>query len=242
VLSNEANHWLTRHVAPAGARVVNCWAQTESGGVLLASLPQEDPVGAHPGGLAPLPGVDVAVHDSRLMVESAWPGMAIGLVEGGEAYDKAYFQTRPGCFDTGDQVRNTLDNAYVIEGRAGEMGSSGACLAAIETAVASHPDVAEVAALSGEPVRVFVTLRAEADALDTGEDLEDTLAALARAAATCPFSIRIVEDLPKTRSGKIARQALRQAAEGLENLGDTSLIDDPSVLSGLFEGKDKLFG
>jgi len=239
VLSNEARQWLTRHVARSKARVVNCWGQTESGGVLLVSAPGTD--------MSPLPGVDVAEAGTRLVLTSAWPGMAIGLVEGAEAFAQSYLQTEPGAFDTGDQVRRAADGSVILEGRALELGSGGSNLAAIETAIAAHPDVAEVAALSGDPVRVFVTLRAEAEAMETGvmgggEGMETVLAGLARAVAACPLIIRIVPDLPKTRSGKIARQALRHAAVGNETFGDTSLIDDPSVLSGLFEGKDKLFG
>lgn len=239
VLSNEARQWLTRHVARSKAAVVNCWGQTESGGVLLASAPGAD--------MSPLPGVDIAEVASRLMVRSAWPGMAIGLVEGAEAFAQAYFQTSAGAFDTGDQVRRAADGTLVLEGRAVELVSGGSNLAAIEAAIAAHPDVAEVAALSGDPVRVFVTVRAEAEAMETGimggaEGLEAVLAGLVRAICACALIIRIVPDLPKTRSGKIARQALRQAAMGNELFGDTSLIDDPSALSGLFEGKDKLFG
>jgi len=111
---------------------------------------------------------------------------------------------------------------------------------AVEACVAAYPDVAEAAAVaSGEQVVVYATLRAEAG---EPEHMEAVLTQAVRRdveGPEFPLSIRIVEELPKTRSGKIARNALRGAAEG--RMGDVSGLADPSVMSTLLGDKDALF-
>jgi acetyl-CoA synthetase len=144
-----------------------------------------------------------------------------------------------GRYDTGDLARTMPDGKIIIQGRS-ELVGSDFPLAAVEAVVAAHPDVAEAAAVaSGEQVVVYATLRAEA-AEPYG--IEDVLTDVVRKEVEgpdFPLVIRVVEELPKTRSGKIARQALRGAAEG--RMGDVSGLADPSVMTALLDGKDSLF-
>ncbi|MFZ5426260.1 MAG: AMP-binding protein [Thermodesulfobacteriota bacterium] len=223
-LTPENRRWLARAVCKGRAPVVDAWGQTETGGVLMISGSE--------GGLSPLPGVDAATgQDGRLRLTSPWPGMAVSLVEGcldlGEVYD------------TGDLARAEPDGKFVIQGRS-ELAASDLPLSAVEAAVAAHPDVAEAAAVaSGDGVVVYATLRAEA-AEPYG--MEDDLAHAVRKAvegSEFPLAVRVVAELPKTRSGKIARHALKGAAEG--RMGDVSGLADPSVMAGLLDGKDSLF-
>ena len=223
-LTPESRRWLARSVGKGRAPVVDAWGQTETGGVLMISGSQD--------GLSPLGGVDISIGaNGRLYLDKPWPGLASGLVNG--ALEVA------GRYDTGDLARVAPDGEIIIQGRS-ELSGSDLPLAAVEAAVAAHPDVAEAAAVaSGDQVVVYVTLRAEA-AEPYG--MEDVLAEVVRRDVPgpgFPLTIRVVEELPKTRSGKIARQVLRGAAEG--RVGDVSGLADPSVMSGLLGNKDSLF-
>jgi len=223
-LTPENRQWLARAVGKGRAPVVDAWGQTETGGVLMLSGAQ--------GGLTPLPGVEASVSlEGHLTLDAPWPAMASALV--GQT-----LETGP-AYDTGDLVRTTPEATFVILGRAGLAGAD-LPVAAIEAAVAAHPDVAEAAAVgSGDSVVVYATLRAEAgEPFGLEEELERGVRGdVGDFAGT--LCIRVVEELPKTRSGKIARQALRGAAEG--RMGDTSALADPSVLASLLEDPGKLF-
>ncbi|GFK94675.1 Acetyl-coenzyme A synthetase [Fundidesulfovibrio magnetotacticus] len=224
-LTPENRRWLSRCVAKGRAPVVDAWGQTETGGVLMISGSQ--------GGLAPLTGVDlVAGQDQRLVLESPWPGLARSLVDG-QALPTA------GGYDTGDLARLSQDGKILVLGRS-ELAGCELPLVHVEEAVASHPDVAEAAAVgSGGQVVVYATLKAEAQ---DPQAAPADIAALVRRELpdqSFPLDVRVVEELPKTRSGKIARHALRQAAEG--RAGDVSGLADPSVMTQLLGGTDGLF-
>jgi len=218
-LTPENRRWLTDAVGKGRAPVVDAWGQTETGGALLFSC--------GPGeGLCPLPGANVRVGEAgRLILSAPWPGLAPRLVDAG-------LPIADGRYDTGDLARQTSDGAFVIQGHS-EFVSTGLPLALVEAAAAAHPDVAEAAAVAGGgAIMVYVTLRAEAlDREDMAEILDQTIR-LNVSEPTLPLNVRIVAELPKTRSGKIARKALRQAAEG--QTGDVSNLADPSVMDALF--------
>lgn len=223
-LTPENRSWLARSVGKGRAPVVDAWGQTETGGVLMLSGSQ--------GGLAPLSGVEAGTQaGGHLAILSPWPGMAVRLVEGSLDAKEIY--------DTGDLVQTTPDGKFIIQGRS-ELAGSELPLVAVEASVAAYPDVAEAAAVaSGDTVVVYATLRAEAA---DPEHMESVLTDAVRRdvdGPEFPLSIRIVEELPKTRSGKIARNALRGAAEG--RMGDVSGLADPSVMSSLLGDKDALF-
>jgi len=228
-LTPESRGWLARTVGKGRAPVVDAWGQTETGGALMVSGSQG---GLAP--LAPLAGVDASAGpDGRLYLDSPWPGMAARLVEGSLDFSA-------GRYNTGDLARTTPDGLIVIQGRS-ELSGTDLPLAAVEAVVAAQPDVAEAAAVAGgDQVVVYATLRAEA-AETPG--LEAVLAEAVRREVPgpeFPLAVRIVEELPKTRSGKIARQALRGAAEG--RMGDVSGLADPSVMAALLTDPGKLFG
>ncbi|WP_243312509.1 AMP-binding protein [Fundidesulfovibrio agrisoli] len=223
-LTPENRQWLARSVGKGRAPVVDAWGQTETGGVLMLSGSR--------GGLTPLPGVEASMNLlGHLALDAPWPSMASALVgqplEAGSSYD------------TGDLAQTTPDGTFVILGRSGIAGAE-LPVAAVEAAVAAHSAVAEAAAVgSGDTVVVYVTLRAEAgEPFGLEEELEQAVRAQVEEFAGT-LCIRVVEELPKTRSGKIARQALRGAAEG--RMGDTSALADPSVLAALLEDPGKLF-
>lgn len=223
-LTPESREWLVRSVGKGRAPVLDAWGQTETGGILMISGSQ--------GPLVPLPGVETAISpEGRLMLHAPWPGMAAGFVDGPLGARASY--------DTGDLAAMAPDGKVTIQGRAGLTGAD-LPLAQVEACVAAHPGVAEAAAVaSGEQVLIWATLRAEAAEIP---DMEALLAAKIRSEVQVPglaFSLRLVEELPKTRSGKIARQALRCAAEGCA--GDVSGLADPSVLAGLMDNKESLF-
>jgi len=179
------------------------------------------------------PGADITINRAgRLVLPTPWPGLASRLVDAELALDN-------GVYDTGDLAREAPDGGIIIQGRS-ELAGADLPLAAAEAAAASHPDVAEAAAVAaGHAITVYVTLRAEAA---EGRDMAQTLLLAVRAAIPgpeFPLEVRVAAELPKTRSGKIARQALRQAAEG--SLGDTSGLADPSVMNALMDNRSSLF-
>ncbi|WP_243362171.1 AMP-binding protein [Fundidesulfovibrio terrae] len=223
-LTPESRQWLARAVGKGRAPVVDAFGQTETGGVLMISGSQ--------GGLSPMPGAELSVaDDSRLGLDAPWPGLAAALV--GSPFEFS------GRYDTGDLARRAPDGKFVILGRS-ELAGQGLPLAAVEAAVAAQPGVAEAAAVAcDDTVVVYATLRAEADDPSSMEDILTKAVREGVEASEFPLSVRIVQELPKTRSGKIARQALRGAAEG--RMGDVSGLADPSVMAALLDQGDSLF-
>ncbi len=224
-LTPESRQWLARSVGKGRAPVVDVWGQTETGGALMVSGGES--------GLAPIPGVEASTDaQSRLKLDAPWPGLSCSLVEG-------TLDIRDGAYYTGDLARTTARGTFEMLGRA-ELAGADLPLAAVEAAVAAQPEVAEAAAVAcGDQVLVYATLRAEA-AESFGMD--QTLLEVIRRDVPGEFgcALRIVEELPKTRSGKIARQALRGAAQG--QVGDVSGLADPSVLTALMDDQGGLFG
>ena len=158
-----------------------------------------------------------------------------------ERYREQYWSTVPGMYLTGDNARCDDDGYYWIMGRIDDvLNVSGHRLSTIEieSALVSHPEVAEAAAvgrpheLKGEAIAVFVTLKTSepSDALrdELKKHVRKEIGALAQ-----PDDIRFTAALPKTRSGKIMRRLLRDIASGKETAGDTSTLEDYSVLAKL---------
>lgn len=248
-LRAEAARWIARHVCRGRAPVLDTWGQTATGGVLLA--------GQAPGPLRPLSGAHPTVlgddgcetppgRRGRLVLRAPWPGLAAGLLRDRQAPDFDPYGRTPAVFDTGDAAQNDGQGGFFVETRDGAPArglGDDPPLAAIEAAAAAHPAVAEAAAVAvpgGRPVRLFVTLLAET--WDRGNLPAEITSRVAEdlPEAACPVEVRIVSELPKTRSGKIARLALRRLAEGRDP-GDLSGLADPSVLEGLIVDRDCLF-
>jgi acetyl-CoA synthetase len=246
--------WMWYHEVIGGKRcpIVDTWWQTETGAILISPLPGATPT--KPGSATlPLPGVDAAVVDKQgkpvppdaggyLVVRRPWPSMMRTIFGDPARYKKQYWSEIPGSYFAGDGARRDKDGYFWVMGRIDDVIKvSGHRLgtAEIESALVSHDTVAEAAVvgrpddLTGEAVVAFVTLeggRAPSDELKDGLKAHVTreIGSLAR-----PADIRFTDALPKTRSGKIMRRLLRDIAAGRETTGDTTTLEDLTVLSRL---------
>ena len=252
-INPEAWMWYHEKIGSEKCPIVDTWWQTETGGIMMSPLPGAIPT--KPGSCTkPLPGIAPEIvddtgqpvptnHGGWLVIRQPWPGMLRGIWGDDDRYREQYWSKVPGKYLTGDNARCDNDGYYWIMGRIDDvLNVSGHRLSTIEieSALVSHPDVAEAAAvgrpheLKGEAVAVFVTLR---DAEPTDElraslkqHVRKEIGALAQ-----PDDIRFTNALPKTRSGKIMRRLLRDIAAGHEVVGDTSTLEDYSVLAKLRE-------
>ena len=251
--------WMWYHAKIGGGRcpIVDTWWQTETGGIMMTPLPGATPT--KPGSCCkPLPGIVPAIvgEDGKpvepgnggwLMITKPWPGMLRGIWGDDERYKVQYWSDVPGKYLCGDNARCDEDGYYWIMGRIDDvLNVSGHRLSTIEieSALVSHEAVAEAASvgrpddLKGEAVAVFVTL---AYGFEPTEELRKALKLHVRkeiGALAVPDDIRFTTSLPKTRSGKIMRRLLRDIAAGRETLGDTTTLEDYSVLMKLRKDED----
>ncbi len=248
--------WIWYHKVIGGERcpIVDTWWQTETGAIMIAPLPGAVPT--VPGSATrPLPGIVPAVvtKDGKpvgenqggfLVMTQPWPSMLRTLYGDDERYRATYWSEVPGCYFTGDGGRRDENGNYWILGRVDDvLNVSGHRLSTmeVESALVSHPKVAEAAVvgkpddLRGQAIAAFVTLeggQVASDALkkELQAHVVKEIGALAR-----PDDIRFTDSLPKTRSGKIMRRLLRDIAAGRESTGDTTTLEDLSVLAKLRE-------
>jgi acetyl-CoA synthetase len=245
--------WLWYHKVIGGERcpIVDTWWQTETGHIMISPLPGT--TATKPGSATrPLPGVDAAVFDESgepvpereglLVVRRPWPGMLRTLYREEERFVKTYF-SRFGreTYLVGDAAREDEDGYFWVLGRIDDViNVSGHRLstAEVESAIVSHPKVAEAAVIgqsdedTGQAICAFVTLEGDLDG--DGEmvaELRDHVAGRIGKLAR-PKRVIWSGDLPKTRSGKIMRRLLRDIAEGRE-LGDVTTLRDPEVMKEL---------
>jgi acetyl-CoA synthetase len=251
--------WVWYHEKIGGGRcpVVDTWWQTETGMILIAPLPGAVPT--KPGSATrPLPGVEAEVVDRQgrplpsdqggfLVIRRPWPAMLRTIYGDDERYRQQYWSQVPHCYFTADGARRDADDYFWIMGRVDDvLNVAGHRLSTmeIESALVHHPKVAEAAVvgqpdeLKGEGIACFVTLRAgvtpaEALKAELREHVAREIGSLAR-----PDSVRFTESLPKTRSGKIMRRLLRDIASGGQTTGDTTTLEDYSVLARLREEEE----
>lgn len=250
-INPEAWMWYHEKIGGKNCPIVDTWWQTETGGIMMSPLPGAIPT--KPGSCTkPLPGIipDIVDEDGNsvaanqggwLVITHPWPGMLRGIWGDEERFVEQYWSKVPGKYLAGDNARCDNDGYYWIMGRIDDvLNVSGHRLSTIEieSALVSHPAVAEAAAvgrphdLKGEAVAVFVSLR---DA-EPSEELRNELKQHVRkeiGALAQPDDIRFTASLPKTRSGKIMRRLLRDIAAGKETVGDTSTLEDYTVLAKL---------
>jgi acetyl-CoA synthetase len=247
--------WLWYHAVIGGERcpIVDTWWQTETGHIMISPLPGITET--KPGSATfPLPGIDAAVVDERtgedagtnqglLVLRRPWPGMLRTLYRDDERYVETYW-SRFGreTYLVGDAARKDKDGYLWIIGRIDDViNVSGHRLstAEVESAVVSHPKVAECAVVgesdedTGQAICAFVTL--EGTVTEGDEQLEQEIRdRVAQKIGKLARPKRIIwsADLPKTRSGKIMRRLLRDIAEGRE-LGDVTTLRDPGVMKDL---------
>jgi acetyl-CoA synthetase len=251
--------WMWYRKAIGGERcpIVDTWWQTETGGIMISPMPGA--TAAKPGSATfPLPGIaaDVVTRDGKsvganqgglLIVRKPWPGMLRTIYRDPERYKSSYFSQIEGVYLTGDGARRDQDGYLWIMGRVDDVIKvSGHRLGTmeIESALVSHAGVAEAACVGrpddvkGECVVAFVTLEgghhgSEQLREELRAHVVKEIGALAR-----PEDIRFTDALPKTRSGKIMRRLLRQIASGDQTLGDTTTLEDLSVLSKLRDDEE----
>ena len=250
--------WIWYHEVIGGKRcpIVDTWWQTETGGIMMSPLPGCTPT--KPGSCTlPLPGVVPEIvdaagapvtpgHGGWLVMTQPWPGMLRGIWGDDERFVETYWSKVPGKYLAGDNARQDKDGYYWIMGRIDDvLNVAGHRLSTIEieSALVSHPSVAEAAAVGrphevkGEAVAVFVTLRSGVPT----DGLKDALRKHVRqqiGALAAPDDIHFAATLPKTRSGKIMRRLLRDIAAGRETVGDTTTLEDYTVLATL-RGNDE---
>ncbi len=250
--------WMWYHEKIGGGRcpIVDTWWQTETGGIMLSPLPGA--ISTKPGSCTkPLPGIIPVIVDEELhrvgknqggmlCIGEPWPGMLRGIWGDEERYKEQYWTKVPGNYLTGDNARLDDDGYYWIMGRIDDViNVSGHRLSTIEveSALVSHPKVAEAAAvgrpddIKGQAIAVFVSIK-EGEAND---ELRKELKMHVRkeiGALAQPDDIRFTSALPKTRSGKIMRRLLRDIAAGKEAAGDTSTLEDFTVLAKLRDDEE----
>ena len=246
--------WYRQVIGGGEAPIVDTWWQTETGHIMITTLPGAQP--SKPGSAGkPLPGIDAAVVDDDgnelddeqgvLVLRKPWPGMLRTLYKEPERFIETYFE-RFGkeTYLVGDAARKDSDGYFWVIGRIDDViNVSGHRLstAEVESAIVSHRKVAEAAVIgqsdehTGQAICAFVTLEGDDD--EGSEELESEIrehvgqriGKFAR-----PKRIIWAYDLPKTRSGKIMRRLLRDIGEGRE-LGDVTTLRDPDVVSKLDE-------
>jgi acetyl-CoA synthetase len=253
-INPEAWMWYHEVIGQKKCPIVDTWWQTETGAIMITPLPGVTPTKP---GTATLPffGVDAAVVDREgremapnqgglLAIRRPWPSMLRGIFNDPDRYVRQYWSDVKNCYFTGDGARRDSDGYFWIMGRVDDViNVSGHRLgtAEIESALVSHASVAEAAVvgmpheMKGQGIAAFVTLRS---GFKAGEDLKKQLAVVVTeqiGSLARPDQIRFTEALPKTRSGKIMRRLLKEIAAGGEVKGDTSTLEDFSVVAKLKE-------
>ncbi len=242
-INPEAWRWFHRVIGKSRCPIMDTWWQTETGAFMISPLPC---VPLKPGtATRPLPGIAMDVVDEHgqpvepgqdgfLVASKPWPSMLRTLYKNPDLYREVYWSRLPGFYTTGDSARKDADGYIWIVGRMDDVIKvSGYRLgtAEVESALVSHPAVAEAACIGlphevkGNSIKAFVVL-CEGVAVD--EDLEERLREhvgehLSKIAR--PDSISVVDKLPKTRSGKIMRRLLKAQELG-QPIGDTSTLED----------------
>ena len=248
-INPEAYIWYRTHIGGDRTPVVDTWWQTETGAIMITPLPGV--TSGKPGAaMTPLPGINGEVVDDAgnpvpngaggyLVLTEPWPSMLRTLWGDDERYVDTYWSRFPGRYFAGDGAKKDNDGDIWLLGRVDDvMNVSGHRLSTteIESALVSSPKVAEAAVVgatdptTGQAVVAFVILRGSAadGGPDVAKELRDHVASEIGPIAK-PRQILVVEELPKTRSGKIMRRLLRDVAENRE-LGDVTTLTDSSVM------------
>ncbi|MCC3421670.1 MAG: acetate--CoA ligase [Microcoleus sp. PH2017_29_MFU_D_A] len=256
-INPEAWMWYQRVIGNSNCPIVDTWWQTETGGIMITSLPGAIPT--KPGSATlPFPGIvaDIVDQDGEpvtnqsggyLVVKHPWPGMMRTLYNDPDRFRRTYWEylhPKDGQFVyfAGDGAHKDKDGYFWVMGRVDDViNVAGHRLGTmeVESALVSHPAVAEAAVvgkpdeIKGEEIVAFVTLQNTQQPSDElikelKQHVVKEIGAIAR-----PGEIRFTDALPKTRSGKIMRRLLRSLAAGLEVTGDTSTLEDRTVLDKL---------
>jgi acetyl-CoA synthetase len=248
--------WYREIIGGNKCPIVDTWWQTETGAIMISPLPGV--TATKPGSaMKALPGISAKVVDDKgvpvpnghggfLILDQPWPSMLRGVWGEDERYKETYWSRFPGIYFAGDGAKLDDDGAIWLMGRVDDvMNVSGHRISTteVESALVSHESIAEAAVvgaadpLTGQGIVAFVILRggvehADGDALI--KELRDHVAKEIGAIAK-PRQIMVVNELPKTRSGKIMRRLLKDVAEN-RAVGDATTLADPNVMKLISEG------
>lgn len=254
-INPEAWNWYYKVVGEERCPVVDTYWQTETGGIIISSLPGATDL--KPGSATkPFFGIQPAVVDKEgktlegeaegnLVILDSWPGQMRTVYKDHERFRQTYFSHFPGKYFTGDGCKRDKDGDYWITGRVDDvLNISGHRIgtAEVESAFVAHDKVGEAAvvgcphSIKGQAIYAYVTLKSGEN---PSEELRTELVQFVRkeiGAFAQPDFIQWAPSLPKTRSGKIMRRILRKIAENqAESLGDTSTLADPGIVEKLIE-------
>ncbi len=259
-INPEAWMWYHKHIGQGKCPIVDTWWQTETGGILISSLPGAVPL--KPGSAGrPFFGVNPAIikidgqeapinEEGSLVIKTAWPGIARTIYRNSKRYYETYFSQYKGYYFSGDGAKVDEDGDYHLLGRIDDViNVSGHRLgtAEIESALVVHQSVAEAAVvgfpheIKGQGIYAFVILKS---GFEPGSELAKELIQLVRreiGPIATPDRLQFTEGLPKTRSGKIMRRILRKIVENkVDEIGDTTALADPTILDTLIEERKRL--
>lgn len=253
-INPEAWMWYREVVGRNRCPIVDTWWQTETGSIMLAPLPGA--IATKPGSATkPFPGIIPEVvtkegdpvpagQGGLLVIRKPWPAMARTIYGDPQRFVDTYWKEIPGSYFTGDGARVDADGYYWLMGRVDDViNVSGHRLGTmeIESALVAHPKVAEAAVvgrpheLKGQAISAFVTLELGHEPNEALKEELRTWVAKEIGALARPEEIRFADTLPKTRSGKIMRRLLRELATHGEFKGDTTTLEDFSVMAKLRE-------
>ncbi len=253
-INPEAWMWYHQIIGQGKCPIVDTWWQTETGGIMISPLPGATPT--TPGtATRPIPGIaiDVITKEGKscganeggyLVIKKPWPGMLRTIWGDDERYKQQYWAEIPGYYFAGDGARKDQHGYYWIMGRVDDvLNVAGHRLgtAEVESALVSHHTVAEAAVvgrpddLKGSAIVAFVTLEGGRTGTDELKNELRNHVGKEIGAIAKPDDIRFTDTLPKTRSGKIMRRLLRELAAGGKVSGDTTTLEDFSVLEKLRE-------
>ena len=255
-INPEAWMWYREVIGGGNCPIVDTWWQTETGAIMISPLPGV--TATKPGSaMKALPGISAKVVDDKgvpvpnghggfLILDQPWPSMLRGVWGEDERYKETYWSRFPGIYFAGDGAKLDNDGAIWLMGRVDDvMNISGHRISTteVESALVSHESVAEAAVvgaadpLTGQGIVAFVILRGGIEHLSGDvliKELRDHVAKEIGAIAK-PRQIMVVNELPKTRSGKIMRRLLKDVAEN-RAVGDATTLADPNVMKLISEG------
>jgi len=252
-INPEAWIWYHKYIRNENSPITDTWWQTETGHFIISPLPVTD---LKPGSATrPLPGLSADVLNEKgepvqnaggnLVLTHPWPGMLRGIYKNSERYKDTYWSKFKDIYLAGDVTRKDQDGFFWIQGRADDvLNVSGHRIgnSEVESALVSHPMVAEAAVigkpheLKGESITSYVVLKGEVGPTDElrkelREHVGHEMGKIAR-----PDEIWFVNDVPKTRSGKIMRRVIRSKALG-KDVGDISTLANPEAVEEIGKAK-----
>ena len=250
-INEDAWHWYEKEIGNSNCPIVDTWWQTETGGIMISNL-----AGITPGkptfATLPLPGIQPCLMDSKgreidgdsvegnLCIKYPWPSMARTIYGNHKRYKDTYFSTFKNKYFTGDGSVRDENGMYRITGRVDDIiivSGHNLGTAEIESAIDEHPNVCETAIvgfphqIKGNGIYAFVICQNKIkDDNQLRQEINDLVNSEVGPIAKID-KIQFVNELPKTRSGKIMRRILRKIAMGeVEKLGDTSTLLDPNII------------